>query len=114
MVTTRSGKETIKEKEPQKEKKIKKVKKPKFKIVRIQDDEENDDDDFFTDSEEDYPEESYPIPRHVEKNKKLAKDYNKLIQRIKSKEPTMEKILKAKIRMKRKLDLIQRVFHFNS
>lgn len=109
MVTTRSGKETIKEKEPQKEKKSK-VKKPKFKIVRIQDDEENDDDDFFTDSEEDYSEESYPIPRHVEKNKKLAKDYKKLIQRIKSKEPTMEKILKAKIRMKRKLDLIQEYF----
>ncbi len=64
MVTTRSGKETIKEKESQKEKKSK-VKKPKFKIIKIQDDEENDDDDFFTDSEDDYTEETFPMHRIV-------------------------------------------------
>lgn len=129
MVKTRSGKETILKTKDRKTK-HKKHRTHLCKLIPIQEDEEEispqqketENDEFiFSDEEseseeeeEEFLEESFPIPHSLQETKsvKLKNYYNRLIKKIKRKEPTIEKILKSEIRMKRKLEMIQQFFIF--
>ena len=124
MVKTRSGKETIL-KTKDKKTKHKKPRTHLCKLVPIQEDEEGispqDDEFIFSDEEseseeeeEEFLEESFPIPHSLQQTKsvKLKNYYHRLIKKIKKKEPTIERILKSEMRMKRKLEMIQQFFIF--
>ena len=130
MVKTRSGKETIL-KTKDKKTKHKKHHTHLCKLVPIQENdeegvqvqhEETEDDQFIIsdeeseseEEEEEFLEESFPIPHSLQQNKsvKLKNYYHRLIKKIKKKEPTIERILKSEMRMKRKLEMIQQFFIF--
>lgn len=123
MVTTRSGKEIIRDScTKEKKTKIKPTKK-KLKFIKLNfddlednnnDDSEDNDESSLSDTDIDdmIMEETYPVPKEIEKKPSLVNYYQKLVKKIKNKEPNIEKILNAKIRLKRKVDLIQEYFIF--
>lgn len=115
MVSTRSGIQTVKNSPI---KKTSKIQKKKFKLVEIKKNDDDIDDLTQSDSddssqiEDEFLEEYYEAPNDLQKDKKLTEYYDSLVKNIKANEPTLNLILKSKIRKKRKLDLIQEFFIF--
>ena len=75
------------------------------------DDEESSEEEYSSDEdlwmEQDYERD---IPKSIKTNVKLTNSFNRLARKIKKKEPTIEMILESKIRMKRKLYLMEKFY----
>lgn len=73
--------------------------------------EEDEDSDF---EEDDFLEEEFETPKEIRQKRNLEKRFDRLVQRIKKNEPTLEKIINLKIRLKRKLYLLQQYYIYKS
>lgn len=73
---------------------------------------EEEESDF--EDEEDFFEEIFELPSTLKKDDKLKLKFDKLVKRIKEKEPNLENILKLKIRFKRKVELVQSYFIYKN
>lgn len=85
----------------------------------VEQDEESFDDDetYYTSSsieEEDWMDEIFEIPNDIKDDEKLLQNFNTIVDRIKSNEPSLEMILTLKIRMKRKIDLLQKFYIYKN
>lgn len=81
-----------------------------------EEDEESSDDEYDEEDEEilDWFDENYEIPKDIKEDKKLTDNFNRIVHRIKSSEPTLEDILNLKIRMKRKIYLLQKFYIYKN
>ena len=81
-----------------------------------EEDEESSDDEYDEEDEEmlDWFDENYEIPKDIKEDKNLTDNFNRIVHRIKSREPTLEDILNLKIRMKRKIYLLQKFYIYKN
>ena len=74
------------------------------------------DDDFIDDDdsdEEDIFKNDYELPKSIRGNRKLLKKSEKIIESLEKDEPSMEKILKSKIRFKRRKEMFEWFFIYS-
>lgn len=97
MVTTRS----VSKKNNTEKKNISSVQKPK---PPPKNEEKIDEDNIFDDE---LYENEYPIPNYFNSNQKLKKLHQKIVDRIEKDNPTLENIIRSKIRLKRKKEMLE-------
>lgn len=81
--------------------------------------EDSDEDSEFDELSEDeevgeWLDETYDIPNDIKDDEKLTENFNRIVKKIKSSEPSLEDILNLRIRMKRKIYLLQKFYIYKN
>ena len=81
--------------------------------------EDSDEDSEFDELSEDeevgeWLDETYNIPNDIKDDEKLTENFNRIVKKIKSSEPSLEDILNLRIRMKRKIYLLQKFYIYKN
>ena len=117
VVTTRSSSKKDEKKKKLVNKDIRSEQKPPPKENKEDENIINENDDLIEeddeDSEEDLFKNDYELPKSILENKKLLKKSEKIIESLEKDEPSLENILNAKIRFKRKKEMFEWYFIYS-